>query len=73
MKYLKLHDRPIHYVNDINEVITYISKEYSVNEYQIKFTKCNDSYYSYDDIYNINLYSKLGELFAVVGIINFKP
>lgn len=72
MKYLKLYNRPHHDVNNVDDVINYISEEFGVTKNQIRFTKYNNSL-SYDDIYSIDLYNKLGELFAIVGTINFNP
>lgn len=55
-------------VKDIQHVYEIIRKYWGVQSFQVKF-----KYNKYTKFYEVILTNKLGEVFAVIGDINFNP
>lgn len=55
-------------VKDIQHVYEIIRKYWGVQPFQVKF-----KYNEYTKFYEVILTNKLGEVFAVIGDINFNP
>lgn len=66
-KFFTYHNEDVPDISSRDDIVQFICKEHSIQPYQIKFERERMS-----DIYMICLYTKLNELFAVVGKTNIE-
>lgn len=58
-------------VHNINELVEFICKHWGVDSNQVRF-EYNENI-DFDECYIVKLTNKVGETFACIGYINFKP